>query len=60
MAAIWKTFLGGSSPENQPSGAEIIEKLKTRYYYTGSVDLRGSDSLSVCEGRGKAKLAFYG
>lgn len=30
MTAIFKTFLGAPGPENQPSGEEIIAKLKTR------------------------------
>ena len=30
MAGILKTFLGSSDPENQPSGEEMIAKLKTR------------------------------
>lgn len=31
MASLLKGLLGGQGPENQPSGAEIIEKLKNRY-----------------------------
>lgn len=33
MTAIFKTFLGAPGPENQPSGEEIIAKLKTRWVY---------------------------
>lgn len=32
MASLLKGLLGGQGPENQPSGAEIIEKLKNRYF----------------------------
>lgn len=32
MASLLKGLLGGQGSESQPSGAEIIEKLKNRYF----------------------------
>ena len=37
MASLLKGLLGGQGPENQPSGAEIIEKLKNRYFDLAAV-----------------------
>ena len=34
MAGLFKGFLGGQGAKNEPSGAEIIEKLKNRYPLT--------------------------
>ena len=31
MASLIKGLLGGGAAENEPSGTEIIEKLKNRY-----------------------------